>query len=1033
MDAETADEESTEDYVPDDSMYISCHIESSFDTEDVNNPVVEDITNVHIIEDPLVSAFTEARQKNAKSLITAHVNINSLKKEYKAPIDYFKDILQNNLVDILCISESKLDESIVEKDLDCSPQYKLYRKDRSSTSGGLVIWLRSDIPQQRMYHLEFDSEEHHIESIILELIIKKEKWYLILAYKNPNVNNYIFLYNLKNVYENVISKSKEIILLGDLNIDMSSNDNVLQHELCDIYNLAGLILDPTCFKKPEGTLIDHIIVRNPKRFKKSINVFCAYSDWHNMIGCITKVHIPPQKPVKVKYRSYKTFDQEIFKRDISLIPFHFCTMFDDISDQYWAQRYLFSEVLNEHAPLKERTLKEDHVPYMHSKLRKQIYKKSMLKNKHRNERSNNKKWEIYKTQRNLVTSMRRVAIKNHFMSKCKPGASTKDFFNAVGPFLSSKPKSRRHIVLKEDDHIITDTSEICNIFIKFFSTIANSIGPDDQIDMTDGDYLAKTLAKHSNHVSVSAIEKHHKNHNMFRFKMVSSNYVHKIINKLNENKATGFDNVPPKVVKMCADELSVTITELINSAFANNLFPDDMKKAELCPLFKKKDDMMKTNYRPVSILSVFSKVFEVIIAEQLMDFFSNIFNDMLCAYRKKYGCEHVLLKVIDSWKNALDSNKFAGTILIDLSKAFDCVPHGLLITKLKAYGLTDDACKFMSSYISGRFQRVRLSNEKSSWEPLLKGIPQGSGLGPIIFNIFNNDIFYFIEKCDFINYADDDTLSKVSSSIDALMEALKHDSKIAIEWFHHNFMEANPSKFQFMLMKSFTSKEMLPNFIDINDTRIERESQIKLLGITIDDKLKFNKHIDTLCKNAARQINVLYRFRGIFDIKEREIIHNTFILSNFNYCPLVWHFCDKSSTKKIEKAQERALRFLLNDKTSSYAVLLKKSNSTTLHIRRIKAIACEVFKSLNNLNPSFMKDMFEIKEVPYDLRDSHILYQPIFKKITYGKNTFRYHSTHIWNLLPNDLKNSTSISSFKDLIKTWEGPQCQCLMCGALN
>ncbi len=125
--------------------------------------------------------------------------------------------------------------------------------------------------------------------------LKKEKWYLILAYKNPNITNYIFLDNLKNVYENVIYKSKEIILLGDLNIDTSSNDNGLQHELCDIYNIEDLIIDPTCFKKPEGTRIDHIIVRNPKRFKKSINVFCAYSDWHNIIGCITKVHIPPQK------------------------------------------------------------------------------------------------------------------------------------------------------------------------------------------------------------------------------------------------------------------------------------------------------------------------------------------------------------------------------------------------------------------------------------------------------------------------------------------------------------------------------------------------------------------------------------------------------------------------------------------------------------------------------------------------------------------------------------------------------------------
>ncbi len=234
-------------------------------------------------------------------------------------------------------------------------------------------------------------------------------------------------------------------------------------------------------------------------------------------------------------------------------------------------------------------------------------------------------------------------------------------------------------------------------------------------DMADKDYLAKTLANHSNLVSILPIENRHKNHNIFKLTIVTSNNVHKIISTPNGNKATCFDNVPPKVVKMCADELSVTVTELIDSTYANNLFPNDMRKSELCPLFKKKIDMIKNNYRSVSI---FKRFWDYHSRTVNGFFFWQIFNDMLCAYHKKYGCEHVLLKVIDLWKNALDSNNFAGSghfILIDLSKAFDCVPHGLLITKLKAYGLTDDACRFMSSYLSGWFQRVHLSNEKKSY------------------------------------------------------------------------------------------------------------------------------------------------------------------------------------------------------------------------------------------------------------------------------------------------------------------------------
>ncbi len=234
-------------------------------------------------------------------------------------------------------------------------------------------------------------------------------------------------------------------------------------------------------------------------------------------------------------------------------------------------------------------------------------------------------------------------------------------------------------------------------------------------------------------------------------------------------------------------------------------------------------------------------------------------------------------------------------------------------------------------------------------------------------------------------------------------------------------------------MKSISSKTPLPDHIEIENTKVERSSNVNLLGITVDDKLKFDIHINSLCKKAARQINVLTRFKGIFHMREKEQIHNTFILANFNYCPIVWHFCSKTSTRKIEKVQERALRFLHNDKISPYQLLLEKSSMTTLHIKRIKAIACEVFKSLNDLNPTFMKEMFQEKEVKYELRDSNILVQPKFNKISYGRNTFQYYGSHIWNQLPNAIKECTNINSFKELLKNWDGPKCKCAMCSSIS
>lgn len=979
--------------------------------------------------DPLIDILTKTRLNNPKSLIIAHVNINSLKKEECSPIDYFKHILNKHLIDILCISETKLDESIPDKRLDNGIDFKLYRKDRESNSGGLCIWARSDIPQQRMKHLEFACNTYHIECMVIKFNIKKESWFLILAYKNPKVSNNVFIPKLCCLYEDLISKGKEIVLLGDLNIDMLHTENDLSNDLCDIYGLTNIIKQPTCFKSAKGTLVDPIIVKSQYHFKHAESIPCAYSDFHNLVCCVTKMHVQPKRPFKTKYRSLKEFDVDSFKMNVQQIPFHVSEVFEDECDKYWFKKKLFTDVLDMHAPIKIKSMKEEQLPYMTSALRKQMYKRNMLKNNYKKDPKNDSKWNAYRIQRNLVVKMRKHALRNYFRSSCSTKSGNKGFFDAFGPFISSKPKARRNIMLKENGEFIVSTQDLCEIFAFSFSTIANTIGIPDEIDMNDENFLQNIIEKHKDHESINAIRKNVIHGKTFSFKPVSVDYVKKILSSLKANKSTGYDNIPPRMVKLCAEELSVTITESINSAMKNNQFPSDLKKADLVPLFKKADDMLKENYRPVSILPVFSKVFEIVIADQLMEFFKYIFNDLLCAYRKKYSTEHLLIELLEHWKWALDNDLFCGTILMDLTKAFDCMPHGLLVAKMHAYGVDDDACKFICSYLSERYQRVKISNEHSSWMPLLKGIPQGSCLGPFLFNVFINDLFYFMETCLLLNYADDNSLSKFAETIKALIKALARDAENSIKWFKDNNMEANPTKFQGMIVKPFTSKEDLPEFIDVMDNKIKVEDDVKLLGATIDNKLKFDKHINIICRNASRQLNIMYRFKGIFDFNLRETIHNTFIMSNFNYCPIVWHFCSKTSTMKMEKLQERALRFLLNDKTSSYGDLLKKCSSTTLHLKRLKSICTEVFKSLKGLNPKFMNDMFEEKEIPYNLRDQHLLVQPKFKKITYGKNTFKYFGSHLWNLLPNDLKGCTSLDSFKDMISTWEGPNCQCLMC----
>ncbi len=210
----------------------------------------------------------------------------------------------------------------------------------------------------------------------------------------------------------------------------------------------------------------------------------------------------------------------------------------------------------------------------------------------------------------------------------------------------------------------------------------------------------------------------------------------------------------------------------------------------------------------------------------------------------------------------------------------ECIHHftttfqrAFFLKIIHAHGLSTNTCEFMSSYLNDRYQRVKITNVKCSWMPLQKGIPQGSSLGTFLFNIFMNNIFYFIELCDLVNYAHANTLSIIAWTIEVVLATLKQDTENAIKWFIIHFMQVNPSKFQCMFLKPLTNKEEMLKFIEINGTNIPCEKEVKLLGITIDENVKFDKNVNIICRKAAQQINVMYRFKGVLYLNERQHFH----------------------------------------------------------------------------------------------------------------------------------------------------------------
>ena len=261
-------------------------------------------------------------------------------------------------------------------------------------------------------------------------------------------------------------------------------------------------------------------------------------------------------------------------------------------------------------------------------------------------------------------------------------------------------------------------------------------------------------------------------------------------------KATGADKISGKILKLAKPALLSPIADFINLSIQTSTIPDKTKLAQVTPLHKKNDPMDKTNFRPVSVLTAMSKVCENTISEQLSLYFENIYDQNLCAFRKGNGCQTILLRLLDDWKGALAKNEYVAAVLMDLSKAFDCLPHDILLSKLSAYGLCADSVELLKSYLSDRKLQVKLNNIASSWSEIKKGIPQGSILGPLLFNVFINDIFYFLKHGTLYNYADDNTLFFSTPNFNELSCVLESENLTLMNWFHINCMQANPDKFQ---------------------------------------------------------------------------------------------------------------------------------------------------------------------------------------------------------------------------------------------
>ena len=514
--------------------------------------------------------------------------------------------------------------------------------------------------------------------------------------------------------------------------------------------------------------------------------------------------------------------------------------------------------------------------------------------------------------------------------------------------------------------------------------------------------------------------------NVFSFSNVSIGDIELEIRSLKTKKTSTFMNIPTKQLKQVIDIIVEPLMQIWNNEIIDKWkFPTKLKCADIAPIFKRLQSILMENYRPVSILPVVSNVFERIMQKQMKSYVNKHLSPYLCGYRKGYNAQYALTAMIEKWKKSLDNKGLAGAVLMDLSKAFDTINHELLIAKLGAYGFDKTALSIILDYLSDRWQRTKFNTSFSTWMELLIGVPQGSVLGPLLFNIYINDLFYQINKTHACNFADDTTLNSLNKSLEELLYNLEYDTLSAIIWFANNFMKLNKDKCHFLI--SGNLNEHL--FVKVGDELIWESAEQKLLGVTIDKNLSFNSHLLKLCNNVGRKVTALARIAKLLPFNKRKLILNTFIDSQFSYCPLVWMFCSRKMDRKINRLHERSLRIVYNDYKSTFNELLKNDKSISIHHRNIHCVAIEMFKVKNDMCPPFITNLFKLNLGP-ETRRRNTFVRPTVDTVFKGEHSLRIFGPVVWDeMLPKRLKECSTLNEFKNKIKSWIPETCPCRLC----
>ena len=810
-----------------------------------------------------------------------------------------------------------------------------------------------------------------------------------------------------------LNYSYPIVVAGDMNTNIFDNDTTEVENYINISRVHGLSFNhtkPTRVTNTSHTCIDHVL--SSDNIVTKCDTYIGWSDHYAVAFNLNIQRTYKQKQSEFKARSTKKLNLTNFLQDLHDVQWYTCNnnMSNVDTNEKWNVFWnKFVEVVDKHAPLKNVKIKHSKdQPWMTGEIKALIQTRNLL---HKESRYDPSKTELWKDIKVVVKSRIKSAKLQYYNKRIMDNVDNpKKLWSILKEICPYKTMSN-------DSNDLINNNEEAKQVNDYFSSIPATV----KRELEEQSSLLNTDIENQS-FSGRPLNKPP----IFKFEKVSEDYVIKFFKHLSDTKATGVDTISVKLLKYALPVIVSPLTELINDVLFTGVFPDQLKRARISPIFKQGNANEVSNYRPISILPAVSKVFERAMADQILEHVTS--NNLLLkhqsAYKPYHSTQTALLHMVDSWATAADDGKLCAILALDLSKAFDCLDHASILEMLKNhFGINGTALTLIEDYLTNRTAIVSSGIFKSMCNTINDGIPQGSILGPLLFILTLNDINQALPDASFHMYADDLTVWRTGDNLQELSKCLTNYAVNLFHYFRRKGLKINPSKSQFMIV---CNKQKLNQIqcdispIVVLDQRIHASTSIKILGVVIDQHLTFAKHVENLISKCIGKIKFLWRNARAISQHCKKLLCNALIFPHMQYCDVIWNHASKPLLDKLDKLQLQCFSFILNKKGLTPAQLRKELNQLTLQQKRDIHLSSITWQSLYGNCPAYICDMLTSTKTVH----SHNTRQSLFQSrghTTVSKKAFSHVAPSSFNILPRDIQTAPSLETFRTRYFKWCG------------